>query len=188
LKQSKKYRLVGTCPLLMHNGQLADPLNEWAKEIRAITTKRTKTDADHEEIGRLEWMGSLYLLSGAPCVPREVQKATLLRAGMSLKKGPKVKAGIVCEAHAPLLYDGPTDPTALWADGRFTDRRPKAQNRVRIMRTRPSFFPWAIDLLLAFNDEQLNPKEVDAIVTIAGTTIGFGDERPEYGRFTVKKL
>jgi hypothetical protein len=188
LKQSVKYHLTGEAPLLMHNGQLSDPLNEWNKRKKKITDKRKKTEADHEEIGRLEWMGGLYLHNGAPCIPREAIKATLLRAGKTLRKGEKVKPGIVCEAHALVLYEGPTDPKMLWEDGRFMLRTTKPQKGQRVVRTRPIFFPWQADVVLAFNDEMLNPEEVDELMAIAGHTIGFLEERPEYGRFTAKKF
>ena len=188
MKQTVKYHLSGASPLMMHNGRLSDPLDEWAQRIKTITAKRKKTDADHEEIGRLEWFGSLYLFNGAPCIPREAIKATLIRAGATLKKSPKVKAGIVCEEHVPVLYEGPTDPKALWDDGRFVSRMSKKMGQVRVIRTRPLFFPWEMVLLLAFNDETLNPKEVDELLDIAGHSIGFLEERPEYGRFNVHKL
>jgi hypothetical protein len=172
----------------MHNGQLSDPLNAYAKAMKKITAKNKKTDADNEELGRLEWFGSLYLMDGTPCIPREALKATLLRAGKTLKKGPKVKAGIVCEEHAILEYDGPKNPKELWEDKRFVYRVSKPQGQVRIMRTRPIFQAWSIDVTITFSDEQLNPGEVDDIVTIAGHTIAFLEERPEYGRFDVHKL
>jgi hypothetical protein len=188
LKQTAKYHLTGVSPLMMHNGQLSDPLNEWAQRIKTITAKRKKTDADHEEIGRLEWFGSLYLSNGAICIPREAIKATLIRAGSTLKKGLKVKAGMVCESHVPVLYSGPPDPKALWEDGGFISRIPKKMGQVRVIRTRPLFFPWEADLPLVFNDETINPKEVDELVVIAGHSIGFLEERPDYGRFNVHKL
>jgi len=188
LKQTAKYHLTGEAPLLMHNGQLADPLNQWAKAIKTITDKRKKTEADHEEIGRLEWMGSLYLSDGVPCIPRVALKATLLRAAMTLKKGPKVKAGVVCESHALLTYDGPSDPKLLWTDERFRDRRMKPLRGQRVLRTRPVFFPWSTDILVYFQDEMLNPAELDEIVTIAGHSTGLLEERPEFGRFIVQKL
>jgi hypothetical protein len=188
LKQTAKYLLTGAAPVLMHNGKLSDPLYEWTKARKKITDKKKKTDADHEEIGRLEWMGGLYLFNGAPCIPREAIKATLLRAGFTLKKGPKVKPGIVCENHAALMYEGPKTANELWDDGQFTHRVTKSQKGQRVVRTRPIFFPWSAEIVLAFQDETLNREEVDELVTIAGHTIGFLDERPEYGRFTVHKL
>jgi hypothetical protein len=188
VKQTAKYRLTGVAPLLMHNGQLSDPLNEWAKAKKKITDKKKKTEADQEEIGHIEWLGSLYLYNGGPCIPREALKATLVRAANTLKKGTKVKPGLVCETHAPLIYDGPSDPESLWKDGRFTYRTTKRQGQIRVVRTRPMFFPWSADVSIAFSDEMLNPDEVDELVFIAGHTIGFLDERPEYGRFAVHKL
>lgn len=188
MKQTAKYHITGEAPLLMHNGQLSDPLNQWSKAIKKITDKRKKTEADHEEVSRLEWMGGLYLFNGAPCIPREAIKATLLRAGKTLRKGEKVKPGLVCETHALVQYDGPTDPKVLWEDGRFMLRVTKPQKGQRVVRTRPIFYPWEADVLLAFNDEILNPEEIDELVSIGGHTIGFLEERPEYGRYSVQKL
>src|SRR5262245_28112520 len=153
MRQTVKYHLTGISLLMMHNGQLSDPLNDWAKRIKTITAKRKKTDADHEEVGRLEWFGSLYLFNGAPCIPREAVKATLLRAAATLKKSFKVKTGVVCEQHVLLLYDGPTDATSLWEDGRFTFRVIKKMAQARVVRTRPIFLFWEADLSLAFSDE-----------------------------------
>jgi hypothetical protein len=55
--------IVGLCPLLMHNGAMADPLEERVINLAAVTSKRNKTMADHKEIARREWYGSLWLAS-----------------------------------------------------------------------------------------------------------------------------
>ena len=188
MKQTAKYHLTGVAPLLMHNGRLSDPLDQWAQAIKKVSDKRKKTHADHEEIGRLERYGSLYLTSGCPCIPLQAIKATLHRSAMTLKKGPKVKAGIVCEQHVLLKYDGPRGADALWLEERFRDRRTKSLRGSRIVRTRPVFFPWEATIILAFNDEIVNPDEVEEFVTVAGHTIGLLEERPEYGRFRANKL
>src|SRR5688572_14283009 len=87
--QTVKYHLKSESPLLMHNGSLGDPLYFWTKKIKEITAKQKKTDADHEEIGRLEWRGGLYLDNSRPCVPDVAQKATLFNAAKTLKLGKK---------------------------------------------------------------------------------------------------
>ena len=102
MKQTAKYHLTGVAPLMMHNGRLSDPLDPWAKAMKKVTEKKKKTEADYEELSRLEFLGSLYLLDGVPCIPREALKATYLRAAFTLKKGPKVKPGLICEASGPL--------------------------------------------------------------------------------------
>jgi hypothetical protein len=183
LKQVQKYHLTSVAPLLMHNGQLSDPLNQWSQAIKKITDKRKKTLADLEEVGRLEWYGSLYLFGGRPAIPRDAIKATLLRAARTLKKGPQVKAGIVVMDHAIIAYDGPETPDELWQDKRFVYRTPKSLAGKRLVRTRPIFEEWETDIVIAFNDEVFNPAEITELVTIAGNSIAFLEERPEYGRF-----
>jgi hypothetical protein len=168
---------------MMHCGQLADPLNRWTKAIKAISGKRMKTEADHEEIARLEWLGSLYLDEGQPCIPASGMQATLINAAKTLKKGPKAKAGLVCETNFRLTYDGPTDPMELWNDERFRDRTPMVVERSRVMRTRPVFFPWSVQICIAFNDELLNSSDIDAFVAIGGHTIGLLESRPRFGRY-----
>ena len=50
----------GIRPLLMHNGQLADPLNDYAKELSRLAHKKQKSDEDHVAVGQAEFQGSLY--------------------------------------------------------------------------------------------------------------------------------
>ena len=56
------YRIVGEPgePLIMHNSQLANPLNEFTKAMKELTPKLKKTDQQHADIARLEWRGGLY--------------------------------------------------------------------------------------------------------------------------------
>lgn len=173
---------------MMHCGQLADPLNRWTKALKAVTGKRMKTEADHEEMARLEWLGSLYLQDGQPCIPGIAMQATLINAAKTLKKGPKAKAGLLCESNFTLVYDGPTDPATLWEDERFRDRTAMVVERSRVMRTRPIFFPWSVSISVAFNDELLNVSDVNAFVAIGGHTIGLLESRPRYGRYTGEPL
>lgn len=186
--QNLKYRLSGASPLMMHNGLLADPLYIWAKRLKEITSKQKKTEADHEEIGRLEWHGGLYLHNGLPCVPAEAQKATLWNASKTLKLGRKVKAGLFVYDHAMLDYDGPVDIDALWADETFRDRRPMKVNGSTVIRTRPKFDTWSFDMVIGFDDEVLNASQVDQFVHLGGRLIGLLEGRPAYGRYNAKKL
>ena len=183
MKKVRSYQLTGVVPLLMHCGQLADPLNRWTKAIKEISGKRMKTEADQEEMAKLEWMGSLYLENGKPCIPGIAMQATLINAAKQQKKGPKAKAGLVCETNFALTYDGPLDPGLLWEDERFRDRTAMVVQRARVMRTRPIFFPWGATIDVAYNDEMLNAADIDAFVKIGGDTIGLLESRPRFGRY-----
>ena len=60
---------AGGSPLVMHNERLADPLDEYVRDIAKLSRKRQKTEADHLEIARLEFLGGLYLNGdGVPSV------------------------------------------------------------------------------------------------------------------------
>ena len=48
--ETLKIRLIGETPLMIHNNRLANPLNEYSRELKKLTKKRDKTDADVMEI------------------------------------------------------------------------------------------------------------------------------------------
>ena len=80
------FRITGVSPLIMHNGLLADPLYEGTKLISKISRKRPKTEADLEEMARLEFLYSLYLTDGKPCIPGVVLEAALIGKGGAARK------------------------------------------------------------------------------------------------------
>ena len=49
-----RFRITGAAPLLMHNGRLADPLDEHARAMARVADKRPKTEADHLRLAELE--------------------------------------------------------------------------------------------------------------------------------------
>ena len=185
--QSRTFKIFGQAPLLMHNGQLVDPLNSFAQSIAQITKKKKKTDADHEEMSRREFFGGLYMSQNRPCIPAEMQEAALIRGAMKQKRGPEAKAGLLVEDHAPLEYEGPHDPSELWKDEKFRLRAPARVGAQKVMRTRPYFGEWSATLTIKFLPSMLNPADVRSFLVTAGEQIGIGDWRPRFGRFTVQE-
>lgn len=181
------FHLQGIAPLLLHNGHLADPLNEWAKAMKEVSSKRKKTDDDHAELGRLEWHGGLYLNEDQqPIVPGENIEAMLIEAGRKQKLGKQFQAGVLSDGQWLIKHDGPKKIDALWADKRFRDRRrAKVNGGSSVMRTRPMFRSWAIDLVVQFLPELLNQSQVVEAMNTAGRIIGLGDYHPKFGRFEV---
>lgn len=186
--QPLRYKVVGTSPLLMHNGLLADPMNEHAKAIARITSKRRKVEADHRELARQEFLGGLYLSGGAPCIPAEMIEASLVKSAMQEKRGPAAKAGLFVPQDARLDYDGPSDPERLWEDARFHFRCLVRVGTSRLVRTRPRFDEWACTLTVEYMPDVLNPREVTSFVVTAGTLVGIGDWRPKFGRFKAEPM
>ena len=180
-------RITGASPLLMHNGQLADPLNAHAKAMSQVAAKRKKTEADHAQLADLEFRGSLYLASGEPCIPAEMIEAALIRAAGQQRNSAKAKAGLVVRDDLRLEYDGPKDPRVLCADPRFRLRCGVRVGTSRVMRTRPRFPDWAADLVVDYLPSLLNEHDVRRFTVVAGEQVGVGDWRPRFGRFLVEE-
>jgi hypothetical protein len=177
--------LQGVSPLIMHNGRLADPFEPITKAMKKISAQRHKTDADLEELARLEWYGGLYLQDGAPCIPGEVLEAHILDAAKKRRMGPQAKAGLYCDGNFPLLYDGPQNPDALWEDPAFRYTVPARVQRSRVMRTRPIFLQWGVRFTVTFNDGLLNQPDIIDLLHLGGEQIGLCERRPKYGRYLV---
>src|SRR5579885_58452 len=89
-----KFQLTSECPLILHNGQTCDPMNKFSKEIKKISSKRGKTDADFEQMAKLEWYASLYTDNGRVCIPAEVLEAALVGGARKSKLGRQAQAGL----------------------------------------------------------------------------------------------
>ena len=184
--QQLTFRISGVAPLIQHNGQTADPLNQHAKDIAEIAGKRKKVEADHKEMAKREWLAGLYLSGGAPCIPAALIEAALIEGAKKEKRGPQAKAGIVVEQHAKLEYDGPRKIADLWNDERFRLRVSVRVGQSRVMRTRPLFDKWSAEVLVKYLPGMVDAKSVRDFLLTAGDQIGIGDWRPRFGRFTVQ--
>ncbi len=183
--QELRMKWTGIAPLILHNGQLSDPLSKWSKDSKKISSKRAKTDADHEQMAKIEFLGSLYIYNNAPCIPAENIEAALTDGAKKLRRGVDAKAGLFVMNHSPIIYDGPTDPIELWNTESFRSRVSAKIQKSRIMRTRPIFREWAIDVHVEFEDSLLNKVDVLEFAARAGSICGIGDWRPRHGRFFV---
>lgn len=186
-----KARLTGVAPLLMHNGQLVDPTNKFTKALAAATkSSNKKTEDGIADIRRLEWEGGLYTdEEGKVAIPADLVLALVLGGAKKSKQGGEAKAGIYEAApFFALDYEGPKDLKKLYADPRFVDCRGARVGQARVMRTRPVFRKWALDVGLIVDTEVMDPESVITALVKAGTLVGLGDWRPRFGRFTVEVL
>lgn len=83
-------------------------------------------------------------------------------------------------------------PDELDTDGDkplYLDMRPVVVNRSRIVRIRPTFAPgWELEFTIEVIDDQISPELVQDVLTLAGKTVGIGDFRPKFGRFSVVRF
>lgn len=181
--------LQGTSPLLMHNPRMVDSDFELNRQIKAITSKRKKTDEDMRSLERLEWYGGLYDEAGVVVQPTAKVRKCLINTGKISKMGKMVERALSFGTlNVPLVYDGPKNIDKLFEDKRYHSRLSVGVGNKRVMRVRPSFFPWAMTVDgLFIEDAGLNRDELERLVELAGVVEGIGDNRVNgYGRFIGK--
>jgi len=182
-------KIVGVTPLMLHNGQTADPLNKWARLIQEISKIRTKSEQDHLELARREWFAALYTNdSGQICIPGENLEATFVEAAKKKKLGKQSKTAILCDGLFILTHKGPKDLEALYEIPEFSIRSMVRVQSSRCARTRPVFNEWSLDFQLSIEADRMNPKQTEDIWNIAGQQIGLCERRPKYGRFDVEEF
>ncbi len=95
--------IEGVSPLLMHNGQTADPLNKFSKELKAVSSKRKKTDEDYAEMSRIEWHAGLYVdKHGFIVLPSEALEAAIGDGAKKSKLGKAFKSAVFIDCDARL--------------------------------------------------------------------------------------
>lgn len=178
-------RYTGTKELLMHNERLANPIDPIVQEMKALTAKRKKTDADHREIAEVEFRGGLYFDDKlGPVIPDRVIRASLIEGARKLKLGREVTENVlVMEAMTPLEYDGPRTVAGLWQK-KFYDQRMVGNQKVRVLRTRPKFpVGWSILVRLQFDNDAFDERNLIAVIK-RSESLGLCDYRPLYGTFS----
>jgi hypothetical protein len=170
----------------MHNGQLADPLNEFSKAIGKISSKRSKTEADHEEIGRLEFLGGLYVKNNKVIIPAEMLEASIIAGAKKFRKGPAFKVGIIVEDHAELNFGSGLKADRLWKHkDKYALRVAVRIQRSKLFRVRPKFDKWSLSFTVLYDPSIVDENELIEAIKKAGSQAGLGDWRPRYGRFKI---
>ena len=182
-----KVDIIGTAPLIMHNGQTADPLNRYAKAMAEISGKRSKTEADLEQMAWLDFIGSLYMGTDGPVVPGRLIEAAIVEGAKKSKLGKLATAGVIVEQNPAVQYEGPRTARELFADEAFRFSVPVRVRQSRIVRCRPIFREWALAFEVAYHSEVINARDIETAIRNGGMFCGIGDWRPRYGRFSLRK-
>jgi len=186
-----RVRVKGVRPLLFHSGQLADPLNTFAKRIKEITGKRSKTEADLEAIANLEWTGSLYVNEEERVViPSYVIEATVKSGAKKFKRGKDCDQAVYVERDAVLQFpdkDKTIEELREMTNYRLSNQV-RIQGRGKVTRTRPMFKIWEAEFGVTYDSSVFNKEDLVQCIEAAGMQVGFCDWRPKYGRFSVEVI
>lgn len=182
--------ITGDAPLIIQADTLADPLHPLTKEYKAVTSKKKKTDADHAEMGRIEFEGGLYIDDDGPYLPSDYIFKALVESARMNKEGKSVERAVFITADRyPIKYKGPRDLRSLALARDFHYRKTVVVGKARTVRVRPIFREWAIDVEIIFDSAIVNRAVVVAAMERAGKYIGIGNRRPNkggnFGRFSV---
>lgn len=193
--KTMKVTWTGIRPLVLHNGLLADPTNPYVVASKKLTAKKNKkTDADNEEIARLEWMGGLYLGADAKTlvIPSDNIERCIQEGAKKSRLGKDVQAAVFCsEPEVTINHKDITGraPESLYTDksGRFTLRKGVKVTTSRVIRTRP-LIPsgWSLSFEVEYDESIINPRNLEQSMRDAGALVGLGDWRPKFGRFSVE--
>lgn len=177
---------TGTRPLLANNGQLANPINAYAQQLKQHTKKRTKTDEDLIAMMRIEARGGCYeTADGLLAWPNEAIWRCIYEAGKATKRGEDIKRALRLDfGVVPLLINGTevscdeflTDPTHI-------DYRSAVVSRRRVMRSRPLIADWSLVVPFDLDESMMDSRDLEPIVERAGHYVGMGNWRPTFGTF-----
>lgn len=186
--------IEGVSPLLLHSDKGANPLSVEAKSLKAVSSKRKKSEEDHFEMVRIEWMSGLYLdKSGRVAVPVENVRAAIRDGAKLSKLGKEISRKVFIDGtHMAIAYDGPRDLEKLFDDARFRDTRSVRVGQQRVMRTRPHFDKWALSFDAYWDSDSFDTDLFARCLESAGKFIGIGDFRPDkggtFGRFKLASM
>lgn len=184
---SYEVTIRGAAPLIMHNGQSADPLSEYAQALKTISSKRNKVESDYRRMAELEWEAALYL---DPDDGRRIVLAghtlesCIIDGSKRSKKGPTAKASVYVEGDGEFLVAGhrvSVDEIKGKPEYRLSTGVRVA--KARIIRTRPLFRDWSARFRVTLMSALADKADVERWIRDAGLYVGIGDWRPRYGRF-----
>lgn len=178
-------KAVGTKPLLLHNVDLANPLNPYSRQMADLrgTPSKRRTEKWHEEMSKAQFLGAFY--EGDPIsIPAENLRRSIISAAKVSRMGTAVlRALTVVEPSVPIIFDGPRSRDGLWQAGWHLTRMIRGTGGAS-PTTWPKFEGWAIRVPFDLDETVLNMRDLQDLVARAGRIEGLGASRKQgYGRY-----
>ena len=189
--ETMKIRLRGASQMILHNGQTANPLNRYAKQLKAVSGKRNKTEDDLEALAKIEFLAGWYQNpAGAYTLPAHNIEAAMLEGAKRDKNGRLVQGGVFVVDDPLLVFPGSDkSPDELWKAGENALMVSVRVQRNRVMRTRPVIpAGWTAEVEVKYDPTIIEPPVIVQALEVAGLERGLGDWRPKFGRFLVEPL
>ena len=174
---------------MLNNARTVNPFDEYSKMLKPLTSKRTKTDDDLEEISRIKFLASWYYEDGKYIIPAPNIEQSIIEAARERKLGKKFEKSFRIYDDADLNFeDKKLAPEDLYDLGKYVDIRAVGIKNVKITTTRAIVPKWDTVVTCWYDESQLNDEEVIEVINVAGLRYGIGTYRRRYGKFDVKQL
>ena len=181
-----KMKFEGIRPLILSNPH-RDPKCPVVVELKELSAKRKKTEADAERIAYLQYLLSLYLNDNNEIIiPALNIYYCLFEGAKNNKNGKQAKYAISVEKSPVIQYDGPKDIDEMYNNGfRYTHDQSLGP-RGRVVVTQCRFKEWALDVDISYDENVLNLSEIKGAAEFGGRARGLGTWRPLHGLFKVE--
>ena len=196
-----KVHITGTTSLIMHNGEGANPndsreLPDFLKEkygvktfkdaIKPLSSKRGKSEKDHESLAELGFYSSLYLNEKNQIIyPSECLEKMIQTQAKETKLGKVVTRGLSVPSDALLDFPNKDKPLEeLYHLHKYQKLVTVSQSKT--LRTRAEFPTWSCTFDIEFNMNVISEKTIFEILAL-GEFFGSLERRPKHGRYKLTK-
>ena len=185
-----KFKVTGVTPLMHNNPQTVNPLNDYAKKLKVLTSKRTKTEDDLEEISHIKFLSCLYQnQDGVYIIPAEHFERSIINSAKERKLGKKFEQSFHIFSDVALDFkDKDKTPEELYQIGSYLDIRIVGIKNSKITTTRAIFNEWSATVECDFDETQIDERDLIEVFTNAGLRHGIGTFRRNFGKYSIQKI
>lgn len=188
--------IKGLTPMIIHNGRTANPLNIFSKNLKALTSKRKKTDDDTNEILALQWEASLYWSDTIGLyLPTENILAALLKACKIHKLGPKISGFIFEEPIGfQIITNNHNDFVKLKSDPSNKFVKAVSIQRAKTISCRCILNEWKLSFSCELDGSIITDSEAKTVIGSMSKRVGLGVWTPShpkpgtFGKFIIERL
>lgn len=188
--------IEGITPLILHNCQMSNPLNKFSKQVKVYTSKRTKTEEDHEKILNIQWESALYWSDSIGLyMPWENLYSCMLKAAKNHKMGQKMGGISFSDPIGyPIITKNHKSLDLLKKDDNNKFVKMVSIQRSKTLSCRPIFHEWSVSFSFEIDPSFITANEMKTILETMKERGGLGVWRPTspqpgpYGRFTFKSF
>lgn len=184
-----KFKITGTTPAMFNNPSTVNPFNPIAREIKAITGLRKKTEEDMLTLFKLKFLASCYYdEQKGYYIPASHFAKAIESAGKEMKLGKKIVQSTIVPMDSNLKFKHDNlKPESLYeSEKQYVDIRDCGIMKARVATARMIVPEWSTTLVVMYDETQIDRSDLIKSVEIAGLRYGIGTFRAQFGKFTAE--